>query len=69
MNLKQFKTSVLIVVFALLTACDGQSQQHSTSVSEISALSIDKTLPIFMLNETNTVLYDQATADSPPPSH
>ncbi|MCK9535868.1 MAG: hypothetical protein M0Q98_14445 [Pseudomonas sp.] len=64
MNLKQFKTSVLIVVFALLTACDGQSQQHSTSVSEISALSIDKTLPIFMLNETNTVLYDQATADS-----
>ena len=62
MNIKQFKRSFLIVILTLFTACDGQSKEQSTSVVQVPASSLDKVLPIFMHNEANTKLYDQASA-------
>jgi len=63
MTIKQFKTSILIAVLALFSACDGQSTEHNTSVSEILDQGIDNNLPIFMHNEANTTLHDKASAD------
>lgn len=63
MTIKQFKTSILIAILALFAACDGQSTEHNTSVTEVLDQGVDKTLPIFMHNEANTTLHDKASAD------
>ena len=62
--MKQFKTSILIVLFAGLAACNGNKKEQNSLPAEISDSNVDEVLPIFMINESNTKLYKDASIDS-----
>ncbi len=62
--MKYFKISTLIVLFAILSACNGNKKENNATTSEVSDSNIDKILPIFMKNEDNTILYKEASIDS-----
>ena len=62
--MKHFKISILILVFALISACNSDQKVENVTDPETSQTNIDQLLPIFMSNEANTKLYKEASVDS-----
>ena len=62
--MKQFKISILIVLLALLSGCNGQKKEQKALQVDFSDPGIDKILPIVMINEENTILYAEASTNS-----
>ena len=62
--MKQIKTSILFLLLAMLSACNGNNKEEIEANSSSSISNIDQVLPIFMKNEANTKLYKEASTNS-----